>query len=126
MTEIVQAEVHLRSARLDLADRPRVGALLVECSQRGCLIGRCHHGNHADADVEHPAQLVLFDALVDEPLHHAWSRPGRRVDDHAAAVGDDPRRVAFDATAGDVRKRMHVDGGAQRTDVIDINLGWRE
>ena len=41
----------------------------MKCSQRGCLIGRCHHGDHADADGEHPAQLVLFDALVDEPLH---------------------------------------------------------
>ena len=85
-----------------------------------------HHQRHADAAVEHPKHLLRRDpALPGEPPEHRRHRPvgpQRRPE----PVRQDPRQVARQSAAGDVRRRLEQTGAMQRQQRADIDPRRRQ
>jgi hypothetical protein len=59
--------------------------------------------NHADAHVERLKELVCVDfAELGEILEDCSDGPGSEVDLHFQAIGENARKIAGDAAAGDI------------------------
>src|SRR5262249_56554589 len=73
------------------------------------LTGLCFRNDRAvaDAEVEDPAELLLFDVTC-EPVEDLWAFPGIPLDPRCQARREYPREVSENAAAGHVGEGAHV------------------